>query len=61
VEYDGDSVTIGFNAQYIQDFLSVAATDTVLIEIKNADSQGIFRPAGDLPTDHRYIVMPMRL
>jgi hypothetical protein len=31
------------------------------MELKNADSQGIFRPVGDLKTDHRYVVMPMRL
>jgi DNA polymerase-3 subunit beta len=60
-EYEGDDVAIGFNAQYLLDFLLAAGTDRVSIELKNADSQGIFRPAGDLPTDHRYVVMPMRL
>ncbi len=60
-DYDGPDATIGFNAQYIQDFLAVAATETVALEIKNADSQGILRPVGDTHTDHRYVVMPMRL
>jgi DNA polymerase-3 subunit beta len=61
VEYQGPEVTIGFNAQYLQDFLSVAGSELISMELKNADSQGIFRPVGDLKTDHRYVVMPMRL
>ena len=60
-EYDGVEVTIGFNAQYLLDFLLTAGTDRISIELKNAESQGVFRPAGDTPTDHCYIVMPMRL
>lgn len=61
VEYEGADVTIGFNAQYLQEFLAVAGSEHVSVELKNADSQGIFRPVGDLKTDHRYVVMPMRL
>ncbi len=61
VEYEGGEVTIGFNAQYLQDFLAVAGTDLVSLELKNPDSQGVLRPAGDSKTDHRYVVMPMRL
>jgi DNA polymerase-3 subunit beta len=60
-EYDGDEVTIGFNAQYLVDFLLTAGTETVSIDLKNAESQGVFRPVGEAPTDHCYIVMPMRL
>jgi DNA polymerase-3 subunit beta len=60
-EYDGPEVTIGFNGQYIQDFLAVAATDAIALQLKNADSQGVLRPVGDTRTDHRYVVMPMRL
>jgi DNA polymerase III subunit beta len=61
VEYDGPEVTIGFNAQYIQEFLAVVPGEAVALELKNADSQGVLRPVGDTHTDHRYVVMPMRL
>jgi DNA polymerase III subunit beta len=61
VEYDGPEVTIGFNAQYIQEFLAVVPGEAVALELKNADSQGVLRPVGDAHTDHRYVVMPMRL
>jgi DNA polymerase-3 subunit beta len=58
--YDGDTVEIGFNAQYLLDFLGVAGSPTVGLELKDAESQGILRPQGDQEADHRYVVMPMR-
>jgi len=60
-EYKGDSVEIGFNAQYLLDFLGVAGTEAVRMELKDHESQGIFRPEGAAETDYRYVVMPMRL
>jgi DNA polymerase-3 subunit beta len=61
VEYQGESVEIGFNAQYLLDFLGAVGTGTVGMEVKDAESQGMFRPRGDSGTDYRYVVMPMRL
>ena len=62
-EYKGAGVEIGFNAQYLLDFLAAAGTDAVSLELKDHESQGLFRPQGsaDAATDYRYIVMPMRL
>jgi DNA polymerase-3 subunit beta len=60
-EYKGDPVEIGFNAQYLLDFLGVAGTPAVSLELKDADSQGMLRPAESGETDYRYVVMPMRL
>jgi DNA polymerase-3 subunit beta len=60
-EYQGGAVEIGFNAQYLLDFLGVAGTDAVSVELKDQESQGMFRPQGDESTDYRYVVMPMRL
>jgi DNA polymerase-3 subunit beta len=60
-EYQGQAVEIGFNAQYLLDFLGVAGTDAVSVELKDQESQGMFRPQGDESTDYRYVVMPMRL
>src|SRR5262245_35327860 len=61
VEYTGDSVEIGFNAQYLVDFLATAGAELVSLELKDPESQGILRPQGADETDHRYVVMPMRL
>jgi DNA polymerase-3 subunit beta len=60
-EYKGDPVEIGFNAQYLLDFLGVAGTTAVSLELKDADSQGMLRPSAGGDTDYRYVVMPMRL
>jgi DNA polymerase-3 subunit beta len=60
-EYKGDPVEIGFNAQYLLDFLGVAGSPAVSLELKDADSQGLLRPAESGETDYRYVVMPMRL
>ncbi len=60
-DYPGDAVDIGFNAQYLLDFLAVAGTERVLLELKDGESQGVLKPEGESDTDNRYIVMPMRL
>jgi DNA polymerase III subunit beta len=60
-EYKGAGVEIGFNAQYLLDFLAAAGTDAISLELKDHESQGLFRPSGEGATDYRYIVMPMRL
>jgi DNA polymerase-3 subunit beta len=64
VEYKGASVEIGFNAQYLLDFLGAAGTDEIILELKDHESQGLFKPApakeGSV-VEYRYVVMPMRL
>lgn len=60
-DYQGATVEIGFNSQYLLDFLGVAGTDAVSLELKDQESQGMFRPQGESATDYRYVVMPMRL
>jgi DNA polymerase-3 subunit beta len=60
LEYAGEGVEIGFNAQYLLEFLGVVGTDEVALEVKDAESQGILRPMGEDGGDYRYVVMPMR-
>ena len=60
-DYQGATVEIGFNAQYLLDFLGVAGSESVSLELKDQESQGMFRPSGEGATDYRYVVMPMRL
>ena len=43
-EYKGDPVRSGQRA-YLRDFLGVAGTTAVSLELKDADSQGMLRPA----------------
>jgi DNA polymerase-3 subunit beta len=60
-EYDGEDVEIGFNAQYLQDFLNVIGPGQVAFEFKDANSQAQLRPVSDNGCDYKYVVMPMRL
>jgi DNA polymerase-3 subunit beta len=60
VEYDGDEVEIGFNPQYLIDFLSVCGSDSVTISVKDSETQGMLSPAGSNEISYRYVVMPMK-
>jgi DNA polymerase-3 subunit beta len=57
-------MVIGFNSQYLLDFLKVvgATSAGVRLELKDSQSAGQLRPddAGD-EYKYRYIVMPMRI
>jgi len=60
-EYKGDPLAIGFNAQYMLDFLGAAAEGPVSIELKDEQSAGQMRPLADENYRYRYIIMPMRI
>jgi DNA polymerase III subunit beta len=61
-EYTGPDIEIGFNAQYLLDFLRAISQDHVAFELKDQKSAGELRPAGDAIADqYRYVVMPMRI
>jgi len=59
--YQGDPLTIGFNANYIIDFLKAVGNGDVKLELKDAQSAGQLRPAEGEDYKYRYIVMPMRI
>jgi DNA polymerase-3 subunit beta len=60
--YNGAPMAIGFNGQYLLDFLNVAGSEEVVFELKDDSSQGLLKPASHGgEKDYRYVVMPMRL
>lgn len=62
VEYRGTDVEIGFNAQYLLDFLRSVSQSEVEFHFKDSNSAGELRPhAGPGDTSYRYVVMPMRI
>ena len=60
VEYEGEGLEIGFNAQYLLEFLSAVGGEEIVLELRDAESQGLLRPAGEEQENYRYVVMPMR-
>jgi DNA polymerase-3 subunit beta len=60
--YQGEPMTIGFNSDYLLDFLRAANADEVRLELKDPQSAGLLRPADDGEQfKYRYVVMPMRI
>jgi DNA polymerase-3 subunit beta len=60
-EYDGEEAEIGFNAQYLQDFLNVMGEGQVNFEFKDGNSQAQLRPTDNGDYEYKYVVMPMRI
>ena len=63
IDYSGESFAIGFNAQYLLDFLAVAGTEKVRLSLGREMGQGLFEPVrdDDAKGEDIYVVMPMAL
>lgn len=61
--FQGDPLVIGFNSQYLLDFLKATNGKEIQLEFKDPQSAGQLRPAtnGDADFKYRYVVMPMRI
>ena len=61
--YAADPLVIGFNSQYLLDFLKASSAGEVRLEFKDPQSAGQMRPNenGDADYKYRYIIMPMRI
>jgi DNA polymerase-3 subunit beta len=61
VDYAAQPFTIGFNWQYLLDFLAATGSGKISLEFKDEQSAGQLRPAADDGLHYRYVVMPMRV
>jgi DNA polymerase-3 subunit beta len=60
-QYGQEDMQIGFNAEYVLDFLSaVGASSEIRIQLKDPESAAEFRPSGGDSRGYRYVVMPVR-
>jgi DNA polymerase III subunit beta len=59
VDYQGDSLEVGFNVSYLLDVMSVISNDTVKISLSDPNSSALVEEPED--GDSVYVVMPMRL
>lgn len=60
-KYEGGPVEIGFNAQYLLDFLTSLESEEVVLEVKDLETQGLFQPEPEGDHTYNYVVMPMKL
>ncbi len=70
IDYTGPATDIGFNAQYLLDFLGATPEGALSFLFNDAQSAGEMRPAtagdgekkpGEVAYTYRYVVMPMRI
>jgi DNA polymerase-3 subunit beta len=61
-EYEGTSVEIGFNAQYLLEFMRAVPEESVTFSFKDPHSAAEVQPTGGSESyRYRYVVMPMRI
>jgi len=61
IDYDGQELEIGFNSQYLLDFLNTAKTEKVRFELKDENSAVLVRPEVDDDIRYIYVLMPMKI
>ena len=61
VDYEGATITICFNPQYVIDFLNAVDSEAVLFEFKDESSQAVLSPLTSDDYDYTYVIMPMRI
>jgi DNA polymerase-3 subunit beta len=62
VEYGGPTLEVGFNAQYLMDFMRAISAEQVMFRFKDPNSAGELRPGNEeTGSVYRYVVMPMRI
>lgn len=58
VDYEGPELIIGFNANYLGDFLSTCKSETVTLELKDPALPGVIRSVNEEGFESIYLCMP---
>jgi DNA polymerase-3 subunit beta len=61
VDYNKEDLQVGFNYQYLLDFLTTADEPEVSLEFKDSESAAQLRSQPSSDYNYRYVVMPMRI
>jgi DNA polymerase-3 subunit beta len=61
IEYKGQDIEIGFNSQYLLDFLTAVSSERVTFEIKDENSAVLLKPEGEEGLKNIYVLMPMKI
>ena len=59
IEYEGETVEIGFNVNYLLDAVRGCHSDSIQFDFKDASSSGIIKEAAD--SEKIALIMPMRI
>ncbi len=61
VDYKGQALEIGFNSQYLLDFLTAVVSERVTFEIKDENSAVLLKPEAEEAMKNIYVLMPMKI
>jgi len=61
IEYKGDNIEIGFNSQYLLDFLMTVNSERVIFEIRDENSAVLLKPEIEENIKNIYVLMPMKI
>ena len=59
LDYNGDSIAVGFNVAYLADLLAAVDSERVDVSFEDGDKSSVWRGSG--VSGETYVVMPMRL
>jgi DNA polymerase III subunit beta len=59
IDYEGEEITVGFNARYLIDILNVLCEEQVRLSLRDKLSPGLVTPCEN--RDYLAVIMPMRL
>lgn len=59
--YEGKDLEVGFNSQYLLDFLTTSKAKNVRLEMKDENSAILMRPEEADEIDYKYVLMPMKI
>lgn len=61
VAYKGQDLEVGFNSQYLLDFLTAVDSERVVFEIKDENSAVLLKPEVEEDLTNIYVLMPMKI
>lgn len=61
IDYNGEQIEVGFNSQYLLDFLSIVKSDKVRFELKDENSAVLIKPENNEEIEYKYVLMPMKI
>ena len=61
LEYDGEEFEIGFNSQYLLEFLATVKSENIRVEMKDENSAILMKADEGDEIDYKYVLMPMKI
>ena len=61
VEYAGVPLEVGFNSQYVLDFLVSSGSEWIRLELKDENSAAVMKPDLEKDVRYTYVLMPMKI